>query len=211
MSKGSGGVTRGDRRKNARRERLRGLLPRDGAVLSGIIRRPSLRRAGWLWQRAGHRRPVATTTAGPSQETSRSAAGLLIRHACASRGMRRARSPPPGSQPAPPTACCWRSRAWTANSVHLAPLGPDAGPSRGPKAPWVTAAPSFPHVTRRLAAVLLEQLPDHDTEQTGRCCRRRGLRFGGWLSHDYAWLTARPTGPHAALVCPVGRGSVHGG
>ena len=91
------------------------------------------------------------------------------------------------------------------------PLGPDAGPSRGPKAPWVTAAPSFPHVTRRLAAVLLEQLPDHDTEQTGRCCRRRGLRFGGWLSHDYAWLTARPTGPHAALVCPVGRGSVHGG
>jgi transposase len=33
MSKGSGGLTRGDRRKNARRERLRGLLPRDGAVV----------------------------------------------------------------------------------------------------------------------------------------------------------------------------------
>jgi transposase len=32
VSKGSGGVTRGDRRRNARRERLRGLLPRDGAV-----------------------------------------------------------------------------------------------------------------------------------------------------------------------------------
>ncbi|HEY5989067.1 MAG TPA: transposase, partial [Streptosporangiaceae bacterium] len=32
MSKGSG-VTRADRRKNARRERLRGLLPRDGAVI----------------------------------------------------------------------------------------------------------------------------------------------------------------------------------
>jgi len=34
MSKGSGnGTTRGDRRRNARRERLRGLLPRDGAVI----------------------------------------------------------------------------------------------------------------------------------------------------------------------------------
>ena len=35
MSKGSGssGMTRGDRRRNARRERLRGLLPRDGAVI----------------------------------------------------------------------------------------------------------------------------------------------------------------------------------
>src|ERR1700730_8565651 len=34
MSKGSGsGMTRGDRRKNARRERLRALLPRDGAVI----------------------------------------------------------------------------------------------------------------------------------------------------------------------------------
>ena len=34
MSKGSGnGTTRGDRRRNARRERLRGLLPRDGAVV----------------------------------------------------------------------------------------------------------------------------------------------------------------------------------
>ena len=34
MSKGSGsGMTRGDRRRNARRERLRGLLPRDGAVV----------------------------------------------------------------------------------------------------------------------------------------------------------------------------------
>lgn len=32
MSKGSG-ITRGDRRRNARRERLRGLLPRDGAVI----------------------------------------------------------------------------------------------------------------------------------------------------------------------------------
>ena len=33
MSKGSGsGMTRGDRRRNARRERLRALLPRDGAV-----------------------------------------------------------------------------------------------------------------------------------------------------------------------------------
>src|SRR6516164_4431218 len=32
MSKGSG-VTRGDRRRNARRERLRGLVPRDGAVV----------------------------------------------------------------------------------------------------------------------------------------------------------------------------------
>ena len=32
MSKGSG-TTRGDRRRNARRERLRGLLPRDGAVI----------------------------------------------------------------------------------------------------------------------------------------------------------------------------------
>ena len=34
MGKGSGsGMTRGDRRRNARRERLRGLLPRDGAVI----------------------------------------------------------------------------------------------------------------------------------------------------------------------------------
>ena len=34
MSKGSGsGMTRGDRRRNARRERLRALLPRDGAVV----------------------------------------------------------------------------------------------------------------------------------------------------------------------------------
>ena len=34
MSKGSGnGATRGDRRRNARRERLRELLPRDGAVV----------------------------------------------------------------------------------------------------------------------------------------------------------------------------------
>src|SRR6201997_4583245 len=34
MSKGSGnGTTRGDRRRNARRERLRALLPRDGAVV----------------------------------------------------------------------------------------------------------------------------------------------------------------------------------
>jgi transposase len=33
VSKGSGGMTRGDRRRNVRRERLRGLLPRDGAVV----------------------------------------------------------------------------------------------------------------------------------------------------------------------------------
>ena len=34
MGKGSGsGMTRGDRRRNARRERLRGLLPRDGVVI----------------------------------------------------------------------------------------------------------------------------------------------------------------------------------
>ncbi len=35
MSKGSGssGMTWGDRRRNPRRERLRGLLPRDGAVI----------------------------------------------------------------------------------------------------------------------------------------------------------------------------------
>jgi transposase len=34
VSKGSGnGTTRGDRKRNARRERLRGLLPRDGAVV----------------------------------------------------------------------------------------------------------------------------------------------------------------------------------
>src|SRR5258705_8991485 len=34
MSKGSGnGTTRGDRRRNARRERLRAILPRDGAVI----------------------------------------------------------------------------------------------------------------------------------------------------------------------------------
>ncbi len=35
MGKGSGGngMTRGDRRRNARRERLRGLVPRDGAVI----------------------------------------------------------------------------------------------------------------------------------------------------------------------------------
>jgi transposase len=32
MSKGSG-MTRGDRQRNARRKRLRGLLPRDGAVI----------------------------------------------------------------------------------------------------------------------------------------------------------------------------------
>ena len=32
MSKGSG-TTRGDRRRNARRERLREMLPRDGAVI----------------------------------------------------------------------------------------------------------------------------------------------------------------------------------
>ena len=32
MGKGSG-MTRGDRRRNARRERLRGMLPRDGAVI----------------------------------------------------------------------------------------------------------------------------------------------------------------------------------
>ena len=33
MGKGSSGTTRGDRRRNARRERLRRLLPRDGAVI----------------------------------------------------------------------------------------------------------------------------------------------------------------------------------
>src|SRR6204780_5118672 len=33
MGKGSNGMTRGDRRRNARRERLRELLPRDGAVI----------------------------------------------------------------------------------------------------------------------------------------------------------------------------------
>ncbi len=33
MGKGSSGMTRGDRRRNARREQLRGLLPRDGAVI----------------------------------------------------------------------------------------------------------------------------------------------------------------------------------
>src|SRR6202046_4585880 len=35
VGKGSGGsgMTRGDRRRNARRERLRGLLPRGGAVI----------------------------------------------------------------------------------------------------------------------------------------------------------------------------------
>ena len=33
MSKGSSGMTRGDRRRNARRELFRGLLPRDGAVI----------------------------------------------------------------------------------------------------------------------------------------------------------------------------------
>src|SRR6516165_6030893 len=34
VGKGSGnGTTRGDRRRNARRERLRALLPRDGAVI----------------------------------------------------------------------------------------------------------------------------------------------------------------------------------
>ena len=34
MSKGSGsGMTRGDRRRNVRRERLRAVLPRDGAVI----------------------------------------------------------------------------------------------------------------------------------------------------------------------------------
>jgi transposase len=33
VGKGSGGMTRGDRRRNVRRERLRGLLPRDGAVV----------------------------------------------------------------------------------------------------------------------------------------------------------------------------------
>src|SRR6266536_633129 len=33
VGKGSSGMTRGDRRRNARRERLRGLLPRDGAVI----------------------------------------------------------------------------------------------------------------------------------------------------------------------------------
>ena len=34
VGKGSGsGTTRGDRKRNARQERLRGLLPRDGAVI----------------------------------------------------------------------------------------------------------------------------------------------------------------------------------
>ena len=33
MGKGSSGMTRGDRRRNARRERLRGLVPRDGVVI----------------------------------------------------------------------------------------------------------------------------------------------------------------------------------
>jgi transposase len=33
VSKGSSGMTRGDRRRNARREQLRGMLPRDGAVI----------------------------------------------------------------------------------------------------------------------------------------------------------------------------------
>ncbi len=32
MGKGNG-MTRGDRRRNARREHLRGMLPRDGAVI----------------------------------------------------------------------------------------------------------------------------------------------------------------------------------
>src|ERR1700722_15194368 len=33
MGKGSNGVSRSERRRNARKERLRGLLPRDGAVV----------------------------------------------------------------------------------------------------------------------------------------------------------------------------------
>ncbi len=38
MGKGSGGngMTRGDRRRNARRERLRAMLPRDGAVIGAL-------------------------------------------------------------------------------------------------------------------------------------------------------------------------------
>jgi transposase len=80
VGKGSGGngMTRGDRRRNARRERLRGLLPRDGAVI-GIdlgedkqalvavdhdvrvlaLRRCRCRRSGWgrrwtgRWRRPG--------------------------------------------------------------------------------------------------------------------------------------------------------------
>ena len=51
MGKGSG-MTRGDRRRNARRERLRGMLPRDGAVI-GIDLGERSRRSRWLIMMCG--------------------------------------------------------------------------------------------------------------------------------------------------------------
>lgn len=51
MGKGSG-MTRGDRRRNARRERLRGMVPRDGAVI-GIGLAEDGRRSRWLIMTGG--------------------------------------------------------------------------------------------------------------------------------------------------------------
>ena len=52
MSKGNG-TTRGDRRRNARRERLRALLPRDGAVIGIDLAEDKQALAGDRSRRAG--------------------------------------------------------------------------------------------------------------------------------------------------------------
>ena len=61
MGKGSG-MTRGERRRNARRERLRGLLPRDGAVV-GIDLGMRSRRSRWLIMMCGWARKTVRVKA----------------------------------------------------------------------------------------------------------------------------------------------------
>jgi hypothetical protein len=67
VSKGSGGsgTPRGDRRRNARRERLRGLLPRDGAVI------------GSTWPRSGKSARPAAAPARRAKARVACAASLL--------------------------------------------------------------------------------------------------------------------------------------
>jgi Transposase len=77
MSKGSG-ISRSDRRRNARRERLRGLLPRDGAVLGIDLgdAKQALALAGHdmrvLWRRSP--RCAAHQLGGPIAEAAEAAA-----------------------------------------------------------------------------------------------------------------------------------------
>src|SRR2546430_12392434 len=116
-------MTRGDRRRNARRERLRGLLPRDGAVIGidlgdekqaiavvdhdvRVLARKTARvkafRLGEAldWAAAQARAKGFTAVAGGGEPTR--PRGLPGQRVGAGRGLPPAWLPPPGSPIAPP-------------------------------------------------------------------------------------------------------------